>query len=50
MNLKESEDGYKETTKIKSTYQQRDRSDRKTEIERVYPPWIVNGVIDDKDF
>ena len=33
MNLKKSEDGYKETTKVKCTYQQRDRSDRKTEIE-----------------
>ena len=31
MNLKESEDGYKETTEIKSNYQQRDRTDRHTE-------------------
>ena len=32
MNLKGSEDGYKETREIKSTYQQRDRRDRHTGI------------------
>ena len=30
--------GHKETTEIKSTYQQRNRRDRKTDIQRVYPP------------
>ena len=29
--------GHKETTEIKSTYQQRNRRDRKIDIQRVYP-------------
>ena len=37
MNSKESEKGYKEATEIKSTYQKRNRKNRQTDIQRVYP-------------